>query len=104
MTVLIARIDIYGVVGQLNEMKSNNNINNDDFFNKWAIITGILQFMDYNLNVRQVDNDTILQHLNMQDRVLEEQNKELQKQTNGYLEKIVRQNEEILEKLSRLER
>jgi len=85
-------------------MKSNNNINNDDFFNKWAIITGILQFMDYNLNVRQVDNDTILQHLNMQDRVLEEQNKELQKQTNGYLEKIVRQNEEILEKLSRLER
>lgn len=60
--------------------------------------------MDYDLNVRQVDNDTILQHLNMQDRVLEEQNKELQKQTNGYLEKIVRQNEEILEKLSRLER
>ncbi len=82
----------------------NNNTNNDDFFNKWAIITGILQFMDYNLNVRQVDNDTILQHLNMQDRILEEQNKELQKQTNEYLEKIVRQNEEILEKLNRLER
>ena len=82
----------------------NNNTNNDDFFNRWAIITGILQFMDYNLNVRQVDNDTILQHLNMQDKVLEDQNRELQKQTNEYLEKIVKQNEEILRKFDKLER
>lgn len=83
-------------------MKNNNsNFNNDSFFNKWAIITGILQLMDYNLNVRQVDNDTILQHLNMQDKVLEDQNKQLQKQTNEYLEKIVKQNEEIIRKLDR---
>lgn len=83
-------------------MKSNNsNFNNDSFFNAWAIITGILQLMDYNLNVRQVDNDTILQHLNMQDKVLEDQNKQLQKQTNEYLEKIVKQNEEIIRKLDR---
>lgn len=60
--------------------------------------------MDYNLNVRQVDNDTILQHLNMQDKVLEDQNRELQKQTNEYLEKIVKQNEEILRKFDKLER
>lgn len=83
-------------------MKSNNsNFNNDSFFNAWAIITGILQLMDYNLNVRQVDNDTILQHLNMQDKVLEDQNRQLQKQTNEYLEKIVKQNEEIIRKLDR---
>ena len=57
--------------------------------------------MDYNLNIRQVDNDTILQHLNMQDKVLEDQNRQLQKQTNEYLEKIVKQNEEIIRKLDK---
>lgn len=82
----------------------NNDSKNDDFFNRWAIITGIIQFMDYGLNVKQVDNDTILRHLNMQDRVLENQNKELQKQTNEYLEKIVKQNEEIIRKLNSFER
>ena len=82
-------------------MKNNTGSNNDDFFNRWAIITGIIQFMDYNLNIRQVDNDTILQHLNMQDQVLENQNRELQRQTNEYLEKIVRQNEEIIRKLDK---
>ena len=80
---------------------NNNNFNNDNFFNTWAIITGILQLMDYNLNVRQVDNDTLLQHLQQQDRVLEEQNRELQKQTNEYLEKILRQNEEIIKMLKK---
>ena len=98
MIVLIAQIDLSGVVGWLNKMKNSNN--NDDFFNRWAIITGMIQFMDYNLNIRQVDNDTILQHLNMQDKVLEDQNRELQKQTNKYLEKIVKQNEEIIRKLN----
>ena len=82
-------------------MKSDNN---DDFFNRWAIITGIFQLMDYGLNMKQVDNDTLLQHLQMQDKVLENQNKELQKQTNKYLEKIVKQNEEIIKKLNELER
>jgi len=85
-------------------MKNNNNANNDEFFNRWAIITGIIQLMDYNLNIRQVDNDTILQHLNMQDQVLEKQNRELQRQTNEYLEKIVKQNEEIIRKINELER
>lgn len=77
--------------------------NNQYFFNNWALLTGIIQIMDYNLNVRQVDNDTILKHLNMQDKTLEFQNKELQKQTNKYLEKIVKQNEEILKLLKRNE-
>lgn len=82
----------------------NNNSNNDDFFNRWAIITGIIQFMDYGLNIQQVDNDTLLQHLQKQDRILENQTRELQKQTNEYLEKIVEQNEEILKKIDKLER
>ena len=99
MIVLIVLIDIYGVVGWLNKMKNNDNFSNDNFFNAWAIITGILQFMDYNLNVRQVDNDTLLQHLQKQEQILEEQNKELQKQTHEYLEKILEQNEEIIRKL-----
>ena len=99
MIVLIVQTDLYGVVGQLNEMKNNDNFSNDNFFNAWAIITGILQFMDYNLNIRQVDNDTLLQHLQKQEQILEEQNKELQKQTHEYLEKILEQNEEIIRKL-----
>lgn len=82
-------------------MKNNNN---DDFFNRWAIVTGILQFMDYNLNIRQVDNDTLLQHLHKQDQILDKQTKELQKQTNQYLERIVKQNEEIIKKLNEKER
>lgn len=82
-------------------MKNNDNFSNDNFFNAWAIITGILQFMDYNLNVRQVDNDTLLQHLQKQEQILEEQNKELQKQTHEYLEKILEQNEEIIRKLDK---
>lgn len=77
------------------------NDSNDSFFNRWAIITGIIQLMDYGLNIKQVDNDTLLQHLQKQDRVLEDQNRELQKQTNEYLEKIVKQNEEILRKLDK---
>ncbi len=101
MIALIVLIELFGAVGWSNKMKNNSN---DDFFNRWAIITGIIQLMDYNLNIRQVDNDTLLKHLNMQDQVLEEQNRELQKQTNEYLEKIVEQNEEILKKLNKLER
>ncbi len=82
-------------------MKNNKNFNNDNFFNAWAMVTGILQLMDYNLNVRQVDNDTLLRHLQRQDQVLEKQNKELQKQTHEYLEKIIMQNEEIIRRLDK---
>ena len=78
------------------------NNDRDDFFNRWAIMTGFLQILDYNLNIQQVDNDTLLQHLNEQDKVLEKQNQEIQKQTNYYLEKIIKQNDEILKKLDNL--
>lgn len=68
---------------------------NDNFFNSWALITGIIQLMDYQLNVTQVDNDTLLQHLNQQDKILEMQNTQ-------YLEKIIQQNEIIIKKLTEL--
>lgn len=68
---------------------------NDNFFNSWALITGIIQLMDYQLNVTQVDNDTLLQHLNQQDKILEMQNTQ-------YLEKIIQQNEIIIKKLAEL--
>lgn len=70
--------------------------NNDNFFNAWAIFTGILQMMDYDLNMKQISNDVLLQHLDNQDKVLEGHSQELQKQTNEYLKKIVQQNEKIL--------
>lgn len=68
---------------------------NDEFFNNWAIITGIIQLLDYRLNITQVDNDTLLKHLNQQDKVLEMQNTE-------YLEKIIKQNEIIIQMLTEL--
>lgn len=70
--------------------------NNNDFFNKWALITGMFQLLDYNLNVKQISNDKLFEKLQKQDKVLEYQNQELQKQTNEYLDKIIKQNDEIL--------
>lgn len=71
-------------------------LTNEDFFNTFAIVTGILQILDYNLNVKQISNDEIFKKLQKQDKVLEDQTLELQKQTNLYLEKIVSQNDEII--------
>lgn len=64
------------------------NEKNNNFFAIWAIMTGILQIMDYDMNVHQTSNDVILQ--------------ELQNQNKKYLEKIVKQNEEILHYLTKL--
>jgi len=90
MTHSIVQIDQYGMRGKLSNSDNNN------FFNAWAIFTGILQMMDYDLNMKQISNDVLLQHLQRQDKVLEGHSQELQKQTNEYLKKIVEQNEEIL--------
>lgn len=46
MILLIAQIEKYGVYGELND--------------KWALLTGILQMMDFDLNVKQISNDEIL--------------------------------------------
>lgn len=70
--------------------------NNDSFFNKWAIFTGLLQMMDYDLNLKQISNDKIFEELQQQDKILESHSRELQEQTNFYLKKIIKQNEKIL--------
>lgn len=74
---------------------------NEDFYNKWGVVTGILQILDYNLNIKQISNDEIFEELQKQDKVLEQHTQELQKQTNSYLEKIIKQNEKIIKLLSK---
>lgn len=88
MILLIVLTEKYGVCGKLN--------NNDYFFNKWAIFTGLLQMMDYDLNLKQISNDKIFEELQKQDKILEQQKTELQNQTNIYLKKIIKQNEKII--------
>lgn len=55
-----------------------------------------LQIFDFALDVTQTSNDEIFKHLLNQDRILDEQTRELQEQTNIYLKKIIEQNQEIL--------
>lgn len=88
MILLIVQIERFGVYGELND--------------KWALLTGLLQMMDFDLNVKQISNDEIFFKLKKQDKTLEQQSKEIQKQTNYYLEKIIKQNDEILKKLDKL--
>lgn len=57
--------------------------------NNYNVAMGLLQVMDVLLNLDQVSNDTILG--------------ELQKQNKEYLEKIVKQNETIIEQNNMLE-
>jgi len=72
---------------------------NENYF-MLSIMANYLQILDFILNVKQTDNDSIMKHLNLQDRILEGQNKELQRQTNIYLKKIVEQNDEIIRLLT----
>lgn len=67
----------------------DSKINGDQFFNTWALMTGILQILDYNLNVNQISNDEILKHLQLQDKIINEE-------INTKLYKIIEQNEIIL--------
>lgn len=70
----------------------DSKVNGDQFFNTWALITGILQILDYNLNVNQISNDEILKHLQLQDKIINEE-------INTKLYKIIEQNEIILKKI-----
>lgn len=78
-------------------------MNNNDFFNRWAIITGMIQFLDYDLILKDATNTDLLKELQKQDAILEEHSQELQRQTNYYLKKIIEQNNEILKKLTEKE-
>lgn len=67
----------------------DSKVNGDQFFNTWALITGILQILDYNLNVNQTSNDELLTHLQLQDKILNEE-------INENLKKIIEQNKKII--------
>jgi len=72
----IVQAEKYGELGELNE--------NNGFF-LLNVLANCFQMLDYNLNVTQTSNDVLF--------------KELQRQNKEYLEKIIKQNEEIIKLL-----
>lgn len=64
-------------------------------------IANWLQILDFQMNTQQLTNDDLMKHLEMQDKILDEQTIELQKQTNVYLKKIIEQNQEIINLLKK---
>lgn len=80
---------------------NNNNLNNNNI-NNYDLVIGFFQIFDLLLNVSQTSNDELLKKLQSQDQILNYQTKELQKQTNVYLEKIVNQNEIIIKEIKKI--
>ena len=70
-----------------------NNVNNDSLF-LLEILSNILQIASYIMLQKDSSNNDIMHELQLQDKMLSEQ-------TNIYLKNIIRQNEEILEKLNK---
>ena len=60
-------------------------MNDNDFWFWLSVIANICQIESYQLNIKQVDNDTLLKHLEHQDQ--------------DYLKTIIQQNEEIIKLL-----
>ena len=58
------------------------------------ILSNVLQIASYIMLQKDSSNNDIMQELQIQDKILSEQ-------TNIYLKNIIRQNEEILEKLDK---
>lgn len=54
-----------------------------------TILANLCQLASFDMNLTEVSNDSIMKHLLQQDKILDEQ-------TNNYLSKIVKQNEEII--------
>ena len=69
----------------------NQNNNNSLFL--LEILSNVLQIASYIMLEKDSSNNDIMQELQLQDQLLSEQ-------TNIYLKNIIRQNEEILEKLN----
>ena len=70
------------------------NNNNYDFFFWLGVFANLVQLESYELLLKDANNNDIMRHLEKQDRVLDDQ-------THTYLEKIIKQNEEIKEMLER---
>ena len=62
-----------------------------------GILANVLQIADFQMNVSQLSNQDIMQHLLLQDRVLDDQ-------TNNYLKKIIEQNEKIIQQNEELKK
>lgn len=58
----------------------------DEFWDFLALFTACIQIMDYNATMRQSSNDDLM--------------REMRRQDSEYLQKIIKQNEEILRLLS----
>lgn len=71
-----------------------NNVNNDSLF-LLEILSNVLQIASYIMLQKDSSNNDIMHELQLQDKMLSEQ-------TNIYLKNIIRQNEEILEKLDKI--
>lgn len=70
----------------------NQNNNNSLFL--LEMLSNVLQIASYIILQKDSSNNDIMQELQIQDKMLSEQ-------TNIYLKNIIRQNEEILEKLNK---
>ena len=70
-----------------------NNVNNDSLF-LLEILSNVLQIASYIMLQKDSSNNDIMHELQLQDKMLSEQ-------TNIYLKNIIKQNEEILEKLNK---
>ena len=70
-----------------------NNVNNDSLF-LLEILSNVLQIASYIMLQKDSSNNDIMHELQLQDKMLSEQ-------INIYLKNIIRQNEEILEKLNK---
>lgn len=64
----------------------------DCFGNFWfwlAVVSNYCQIQSYEMDKKQISNDELMKHLEYQDMILNDQ-------TNGYLKKIIEQNEIII--------
>lgn len=62
-----------------------------------AVLANLCQLASFDMNLTEVSNDSIMKHLLQQDKILDEQ-------TNNYLSKIVKQNEEIISLLKDIQK
>lgn len=71
-------------------------MNNDNnmFFFYLSFLANITQLANFDMQIQQTSTDEIMKDLQKQDKMLEEQ-------TNVYLKKIIKQNEEIIELLKK---
>ena len=71
-----------------------NNVNSNGSLYLLKTLANVLQIASYQMLQKDSSNNDIMKELQLQDKMLSEQ-------TNIYLKNIIRQNEEILEKLNK---